>query len=618
MAFLDKGVLHSLIGMRAFFFAMKTYRIAMVQMNPTVGDLRGNVRAMTKWLKEARRAQADIVVFPELVITGYPPEDLVLRKSFRLDARLALDHFMKQCRDLTVVVGCLEEGKGRRVNNPTLLGVPSGPPQIFNAAVVIQNCQVVATCHKSLLPNYGVFDESRYFHPGRHALVCVINGLRVGVNICEDIWSADGPTRDQVSQGQAELIININASPFHKGKHVIRERMLTQRARENGVILSYTNMVGGQDEMVFDGHSLLVDAQGQVMARGKSFEEDLVLADLQFDAQLPSRIVAGKTLKGQVSVSYPIKQVVANMSVEEPKKKAIMQKPFVKLTSVEEVYRALVVGVRDYVRKNHFSTVVIGISGGIDSALTAVIAADALGPDAVTGVFMPSKFTSRASRTDSRALMRSLKCPLLTIPIARMWKEYLSLMATAFENRPHDATEENLQARIRGTILMALSNKFGHLVLTTGNKSEMSVGYATLYGDMAGGFAVIKDVPKMLVYELAKYRNRQAFQTQAKGLIPVRIIERPPSAELKDNQMDQDFLPPYEVLDRILEAYVEEDRSLEEIVQLGIKPQMVRQVLAMVDRSEYKRRQSPIGIKITPRALGKDRRMPITNRYVKH
>ncbi len=590
----------------------------MVQMNPTVGDLRGNVRAMTKWLKEARRAQADIVVFPELVITGYPPEDLVLRQSFLRDARLALDQFMKQCRDITTVVGFIEEGKGGSVKYTTSLVVPSGPRQIFNAAAVIQNCQVVATCHKTLLPNYGVFDESRYFHPGRHALVCVINGVRVGVNICEDIWYADGPTRDQVSRGHAELIININASPFHKGKHVIRERMLTQRARENGVILSYTNMVGGQDEIVFDGHSMLVDSQGKIMARGKAFEEDLVLADLQFDSHPSPKNVAGKNLKGRVFVHYPIKKAVANLRSERKKKMPIIQKPLLELTSVEEVYLALVTGVRDYVRKNHFSSVVIGISGGIDSALTAVIAADALGPEAVTGVFMPSKFTSRASRTDSRSLMRRLKCPLLTIPIAGLWKEYLALMDTAFENRPHDATEENLQARIRGTILMALSNKFGHLVLTTGNKSEMSVGYATLYGDMAGGFAVIKDVPKMLVYELARYRNRRACDTQGKEVIPVRIIERPPSAELKADQMDQDTLPPYEVLDRILEAYVEEDRSLEEIVQLGIKPQTVRQVLAMVDRSEYKRRQSPIGIKITPRALGKDRRMPITNRYIKH
>ena len=618
MVLVDKGVLHSLKGMRAFFFGMKTCRIAMVQMNPTVGDLGGNVRAMTRWLREARLAQADIVVFSELVITGYPPEDLVFRQSFLHDTRVALNQFAKQCREITTVVGFIEEGKGQSIKYTTSLVVPSVPRKVFNAAAVIQDCRVVATCHKSLLPNYGVFDENRYFHPGRQALVCVINGVRVGVNICEDIWYAEGPTRDQVSRGKAELIININASPFHKGKHAIRERMLSQRARENGVILSYTNMVGGQDEIVFDGHSLLVDSKGHIMAQGKAFEEDLLLADLQFDPKPSSRIVDGKQRKKRVAVHYPIKKVVANVCVEHKEKKALMPEPILKLTSVEEVYLALVTGVRDYVLKNHFSTVVIGISGGIDSALTAVIAADALSSDKVTGVFMPSKFTSKESRTDSRSLMNRLKCPLLTISIAGMWKEYLSLLAPTFDHRPHDATEENIQARIRGTILMALSNKFGHLVLTTGNKSEMSVGYATLYGDMAGGFAVIKDVPKMLVYELARYRNRQACQAHGKNLIPVRIIERLPSAELKADQLDQDTLPPYEILDRILEAYVEEDRSLEDIVKLGIRPRTVRQVLAMVDRSEYKRRQSPIGIKITSRALGKDRRMPITNRYVKY
>ena len=589
----------------------------MVQMNPIVGDLKGNVRAMTKWLKEARRAEADLVVFPELAITGYPPEDLLLRPSFLHDTRQALDQFVKQCRHLTVVVGFVEEGKARSMMPMTPLVVPSGPYQNFNAAAVIYDRKIVATCHKSLLPNYGVFDESRYFHPGHQALVCVVAGIRVGVNICEDIWYSDGPTRDQVGRGHAELIININASPYHKGKSAVRERMLSQRARENGVMVSYTNMVGGQDEMVFDGNSVLVDTKGRIMTRGKAFEEDLVVVDLQFQ-DTPSRlVVAGKPGKGRAAVHYPIKNVVATRSSRHQEKKAIIRDPISKLDPLEEVYLALVTGVRDYVRKNRFSTVVIGISGGIDSALTAVIAADALGPDKVVGVFMPSKFTSRKSRDDSRVLMKALKCTLLTIPIAGIWKQFVTLLEPAFGNRPHDTTEENLQARIRGTLLMALSNKFGHLVLTTGNKSEMSVGYATLYGDMAGGFAVIKDVPKMLVYELARYRNRRAYEQHGKDLIPARIIERAPSAELKPNQIDQDMLPPYNVLDRILEAYVEEDRSLEEIVKLDLKSQTVRWVMAMVDRSEYKRRQAPIGIKITQRALGKDRRMPITNRYVK-
>lgn len=597
---------------------MRRCRIAMVQMNPIVGDLKGNVRAMTRWLKEARRAEADLVVFPELVITGYPPEDLLLRPSFLHDTRWAMDQFVKQCRNLTVVVGFVEEGKARSVKPTTRLVVPSGPRPIFNAAAVIHDRKIVATCHKTLLPNYGVFDESRYFHPGHQALVCVVAGIRVGVNICEDIWYPDGPTRDQVRRGHADLIININASPYHKGKSAVRERMLSQRARENGVMVSYTNMVGGQDEIVFDGNSVLVDSKGRIMTRGKVFEEDIIVADLQFE-DTPSRlVVAGKPGKRRVAVHYPIKKVVATRNSRHWKKKAIIRHPISKLDPLEEVYLALVTGVRDYVRKNRFSLVVIGISGGIDSALTAVIAADAIGPDNVTGVFMPSKFTSRESRDDSRALMKALKCTLLTIPMAGVWKQFVTLLAPTFGTRPHDTTEENLQARIRGTLLMALSNKFGHLVLTTGNKSEMSVGYATLYGDMAGGFAVIKDVPKMLVYELVRYRNRRAYKQHGKDLIPVRIIERAPSAELKPDQIDQDTLPPYDVLDRILEAYVEEDRSLPEIVKLGMKSQTVRSVMAMVDRSEYKRRQAPIGIKITQRALGKDRRMPITNRYVKH
>lgn len=590
----------------------------MVQMNPIVGDLNGNVQAMTGWLKAARQAQADIVVFPELVVTGYPPEDLVLRQSFLRDTQQALHQFVQHCRQITTVVGFVEERKTRSQKYRTSMVVPSGPRHIFNAAAVIQDRRVIARCQKTLLPDYGVFDESRYFESGREALVCRIGGIGVGVNICEDIWYADGPTRDQVNHGSAELIININASPFHKGKSATRERMLSRRARENGVMLSYTNMVGGQDEIVFDGNSILVNPQGQVIARAKAFEEDLLVADLQFPGTVPKYLAASTTTKKRVPVNFTIKNVVAKGHLGPAVKKPIMRQPLPKLNSVEEVYLALVTGVRDYVRKNGFSTVVIGISGGIDSALTAVIATDAIGAENVTGVFMPSKFTSRESREDSTKLMKALKCSFLTIPIGATWESYLKLLTPAFGRRPHDATEENLQARIRGTLLMALSNKFGHLVLTTGNKSEMSVGYATLYGDMAGGFAVIKDVPKMLVYELTRYRNRRAVDHLGRELIPLRIIERAPSAELKADQTDQDTLPSYDVLDRILEAYVEEDRSLEEIVKLGMKPKIVRQVMAMVDRSEYKRRQAPIGIKITPRALGKDRRMPLTNRYLKH
>ena len=597
---------------------MRTTRIAMVQMNPIVGDLQGNVRAMAGWIREARQAEADIVVFPELVITGYPPEDLVLRPSFIQDTRRALDQFLKNCRNLTVIAGFVEAKVSKVHKNAPRSGGFSKSRQLFNAAAVIQNGKILATCHKALLPNYGVFDESRYFQPGDQALISVIDGIRIGINVCEDIWYSDGPTRDQVGRGHAELIININASPFHKGKGAIRERMLSQRARENGVIVSYTNMVGGQDEIVFDGNSLLVDRRGRIMARAKSFEEDLLIADLEFESSTLRRRAQKSQVSSRLVSRYSLKKVVGNRALKPKEKKSIQSEIISKIDPFEEVYRALVTGVRDYVRKNNFSRVVIGISGGVDSALTAAIAADALGSDNVTGVFMPSAFTSRESREDSLALTKALGCSLLTIRISSVWKQYLKLLVPIFKNKPHDATEENLQARMRGNLLMALSNKLGYLVLTTGNKSEMSVGYATLYGDMAGGFAVIKDVPKMLVYKLARFRNHCSNEQLGKNLIPLRIIERAPSAELKPNQLDQDSLPPYEVLDPILEAYVEEDCSLDEIVKLGMKPEIVRKVMALVDRSEHKRRQAPIGIKITPRALGKDRRMPLTNRYIKY
>ena len=584
----------------------------MVQMNPVVGDVDGNVRAMVKWVKRARRVGADIVVFPELAITGYPPEDLVLRPSFLHDTNQALQWLTGQCRALTVVVGYLEERGVVRLRNSTPLVVPSGRRRVFNAAAVIHDRQVVATCHKTFLPDYGVFDESRYFSPGKQALVCQAQGVRFGVNICEDIWYADGPTRDQVSVGGAKLILNINASPYHVGKVKTRERMLAQRARENDVVVSYTNMVGGQDEVVFDGNSMIVDRKGKVLTRARAFEEELLVADLSFDGPRPA--VRGK----RAGQRYPVKRVrLSPVMRRKPDKPVPLKRPALP-SDCEEIYQALVTGVRDYVGKNGFQRVLIAVSGGIDSALTAVIATDALGPNRVTGVFMPSPFTSRESRVDANALMKALNVRLLTIPITRLWKQYVRALSSTFGERAPDVTEENLQARVRGTIVMALSNTFGHLVLTTGNKSEMSVGYATLYGDMAGGFAVIKDVPKLLVYGLARYRNLEAVDARGTVVIPQRVIDRAPSAELKPDQTDQDALPPYEILDPILEAYVESERSLREIVGEGFPLQTVKRVIAMVDRSEYKRRQAPIGIKITQKALGKDRRMPVTNRYVEH
>ena len=584
----------------------------MVQMNPIVGDVDGNVRAIGQWVKQARRAGADMVVFPELAITGYPPEDLVLRSSFLRDTNHALQWLTTQCRDLTVVVGYLQEGKRMRPRDAGAFVVPSGLRHVFNAAAVIHDRQVAATCQKTCLPNYGVFDESRYFSPGRKALVCQVRGVRFGVNICEDIWYAGGPTRDQVAVGGAQLILNINASPYHVGKVRTRERMLAERARQNNVVVSYTNMVGGQDEVVFDGNSLIVDRTGTVVTRARAFEEDLLLTDLSFDGKTRS---SGK--ETQSLPRYPVKRVrLSPVAQRKPNRPVPLKKPDL-LHDLEEIYQALVTGVRDYVRKNGFQNVLVAVSGGIDSALTAVIAADALGHDRVMGVFMPSPFTSRESHVDARALMKALNVRLVNIPITRLWKQYVRILSPTFGERATDATEENLQARIRGTLVMALSNKFGHLVLTTGNKSEMSVGYATLYGDMAGGFAVIKDVPKVLVYDLARYRNVKAVDAHGTAVIPQRVIDRAPSAELKPGQTDQDALPPYEVLDPILEAYVEQERSLREIAERGVPLQTVKRVMGMVDRSEYKRRQAPVGIKITQKALGKDRRMPITNRYVK-
>jgi NAD+ synthase (glutamine-hydrolysing) len=589
---------------------MRSFRIAMVQMNPTVGDLDGNVKRIVGWLREARKAKADLVAFPELVVTGYPPEDLLLKPRFVEDNRLALQEVVRECRDLAAVVGYVGQGVASDHKSVSPTVVPAGPHELYNAAAVIAERRVAATYNKWFLPNYGVFDESRYFHPGRRLPIVTLNGTVLGVNICEDIWLPEGPTRIQAWAG-AEVIVNINASPFHVGKSRYREQMLATRARENGVILTYTNTVGGQDELVFDGNSLILDQTGDVIARAKAFEEDFLVADLNIEAVARSRMAHARRKAPSGQFASAIERVDVAVATGGRKRVPAIPPLVSPLDSIEEVYRALTLGVCDYVRKNGFKRVVIGLSGGIDSALTAAIAVDALGPANVLGVFMPSPYTSRESRDDVADLVRRLGIALRTIPITVPFRSYLNALRPAFGNRPADTTEENLQARIRGNILMAFSNKFGHLVLTTGNKSEMSVGYATLYGDMAGGFAVIKDVPKTMVYELARLRNRRG----ERPVIPKRILERAPTAELKPDQKDEDTLPPYATLDQILKAYVEEDRSLEEIVAMGFDRQTVARVIGMVDRSEYKRRQAPIGIKITHRAFGKDRRMPITNGY---
>ncbi len=588
---------------------MRTFRIAMVQMNPTVGDLDGNVRRIIGWLREAKKAKPDLVAFPELAITGYPPEDLLLKPQFVEDNRRALSRVLHACGDLVAVIGYVGQGGRSEQRQAAAPVLPAGRHELYNAAAVVAGRRLVASYAKWYLPNYGVFDESRYFHPGRRLPLVTVNGTVVGVNICEDIWLPEGPTRRQAAAG-AEVIVNINASPFHLGKSRSREQMLATRARDNGVIVTYTNMVGGQDELVFDGHSVIVDQAGEMVARAKGFEEDLLIADLNVESVARTRVAQGRKphMNGKAEASVDRIALKVRPVAKRARVVPAIEAP---LEPLDEVYRALTLGVRDYVVKNGFKHAVVGLSGGIDSALTAVIAVDALGPDNVLGVFMPSPYTSNDSRDDTNELVRRLGMPLKTLPITPTFRCYLQSLKGSFQGTKVDTTEENLQARIRGNLLMALSNKFGHLVLTTGNKSEMSVGYATLYGDMAGGFAVIKDVPKTMVYELARRRNR--WGTQA--VIPKRILDRPPTAELRLNQKDEDSLPPYPVLDPILKAYVEDDRSVDEMVEMGFDRKTVQRIVALVDRSEYKRRQAPVGIKITHRGLGKDRRMPITNRY---
>ncbi|MDP9131966.1 MAG: NAD+ synthase [Nitrospirota bacterium] len=588
---------------------MVPLRIAMVQMNPTVGDLSGNVRRIVAWIREARRAQAHIVTFPELAITGYPPEDLLFKSRFIEDTQRALKTVAAEARGLVVVVGYVSQGT-TTTPSPNASPLPSERrPDLYNAAAILADRRITASYYKRHLPNYGVFDESRYFHPGSRLPLLVLNGTSIGVNICEDIWFPVGPTRAQAAAG-AEVIVNINASPFHVGKGTTREQVLSTRARDNRVIVTYTNTVGGQDELVFDGCSVIADHTGEIIARGKAFEEDIIIADLDAATVRRTRLAQGrmKPLPSRVAA------LIDRIEVRLPARKS---RPIVGpsleplLDRLDEAYRALVLGVQDYVRKNGFKRVVIGLSGGVDSALTAVIAVDALGAENVLGIFMPSPYTSRDSRDDVADLARRLHIQVDTLSITATFNSYLRALARPFKGHQPDTTEENLQARIRGNLLMAYSNKFGHLVLTTGNKSEMSVGYATLYGDMAGGFAVIKDVPKTMVYDLSHLRNLVG----PAPVIPARILDRAPTAELRPDQKDEDSLPPYAVLDPILKAYVEEDRALEDMVAMGFDRETVARVIAMVDRSEYKRRQAPLGIKITYRAFGKDRRMPITNGY---
>ena len=579
---------------------MRTLRIALAQINCTVGALDANADKICETIQMAKAAEADLVAFPEMAVTGYPPEDLLLKPHFIDENLRALDRIVRAAKGITAIVGFVDK-----------------KDDIYNAAAVIHNGALKHVYHKQFLPNYGVFDEERYFQAGITCGIGMAGRTAVGVNICEDIWHPEGPTLVQALLGDAEVIVNINASPYHRGKYKQRQRMLATRARDNQAIIAYVNLVGGQDELVFDGMSMIMDQTGKVLVRGPQFREDLVLADVHPDSVFQARLRDPRRRKRKLAqaAGFPApERYVISAPRKAAAKKPIRYSSPDPLHPLEEVYQALVLGIRDYVGKNGFSKVVIGLSGGIDSSLTAVLAVDALGQDNVVGVFMPSPYTSAASGEDARLMAASLGIRIITIPILEPFEAYRSILAKEFEGRPEDVTEENLQARIRGNILMALSNKFGWLVLTTGNKSEMSVGYATLYGDMAGGFAVVKDVPKTLVYELSRFRNGMEGRGRP-GPIPLRVLKRAPTAELRPNQTDQDSLPPYEILDPIIQAYVEEDRSIEEIAGQGYDRAVVERVVRMIDASEYKRRQAPIGIKITPRAFGKDRRVPITHRF---
>jgi len=572
------------------------FRLALGQINSTVGDFRGNADKIIQTIRLAREAGADLVALPELAIPGYPPEDLLLNPAFLGDNLKTLRQVARASRGITAIVGFAEvEG------------------DIYNAAAILHHGKWVATYRKHYLPNYGVFDENRYFREGREILVCDLGGAVFGVNICEDIWYPGDPMRAQALRGGAQIVINISTSPYHAGKRDLRQKMLSTRAWDYATIVAYVNLVGGQDELVFDGGSMVLDQRGEAVAMAKSFEEDLLVADVDLEEVLRHRLHDPRSRKEnrEGPAEERLKKIQLTPVTGRKSRRPLAPPPPEPLNPVEEIYRALVLGTGDYVRKNRFRRVVLGLSGGIDSSLVAAVAVDALGPRGVVGVAMPSAYSSPESLEDARLLAENLGLEFKVIPIGKIFLSYLETLREPFARKKQDVTEENLQARIRGSLLMALSNKFGWLVLTTGNKSEMSVGYCTLYGDMAGGFAVIKDVPKTLVYKLSKFRN----SVGTNPVIPSRVLEKPPSAELRPHQQDTDSLPPYEVLDPVLQRYVEEDQGMETILEKGFEREMVSEIIRKVDLNEYKRRQASPGVKITPRAFGKDRRLPITNRY---
>jgi NAD+ synthase (glutamine-hydrolysing) len=580
-------------------------------MNPTVGDIAGNAELIADGIASAREAGAELVLFGELALTGYPPEDLLLREGFLRDARQALGSLAGAAEGIVAVVG-----------------FPERAEDVYNSAAVLAAGQVHSIYRKVHLPNYGVFDEQRYFRAGRAGAVLEIGEDRVGLTVCEDIWEPGPPASEEALAG-ATLILNISASPYHAGKGLQRERMLAQRARENLACVAFCALVGGQDELIFDGHSCVIDHTGKTIARARQFQEQLLVCDVDLDAAASARLrdaghrPAARHAHSPAKLMPPLR--APHVRAPDPADRAAGEAPNLgePLPSHEaEVYGALTLGLRDYVEKNGFSHVVLGLSGGIDSALVACLAADALGAERVHATIMPSPHSSSATQQDARTLADRLGVHAHELEIEPVMNAYDGTLSHEFAGRESDLTEENLQARIRGNLLMALSNKFGWLVLTTGNKSEMSVGYSTLYGDLAGGLAVIKDVPKTLVYDLARWRNAAAahsagefHDTHDDGPIPVSILERAPSAELRPDQRDDDSLPPYPILDRIIQGYVELDHDREQLIAEGLPAADVLRATRLIDLAEYKRRQAPPGIKVTTRAFGRDRRMPITNRY---
>jgi NAD+ synthase (glutamine-hydrolysing) len=567
---------------------MSRIRVAAAQLDLVVGDLEGNVARLLDAYEAAEDAGCDLVAFPELAITGYPPEDLLLRPTFVAQAGEALEKFASRTGRAAAVVG-----------------FPEARRDLYNAAAVCSHGRVHGVYRKHLLPNYAVFDEQRYFVPSTvDGPLFVVNGVRVAVTVCEDAWSPTGPILTQAAGG-AELVVNVNASPYYAARLRERETMLATRAADASVPVVYVNLVGGQDELVFDGASMVFDEGGHLVARGKQFSEDLLVVDLEVRPSFRRRLLDPR---GRATAT-PLPEVhVSEASLAVRTSAPRVETP---LEPVREVYEALVLGTRDYVRKNGFERVVIGLSGGIDSSLVATVAVDALGAENVVGVLMPSRYSSEGSLTDAERLAKNLDIRTHTVAIEPAHRAFQDMLDDLFAGTEPGLAEENLQARIRGTILMTISNKFGWLVLTTGNKSEMATGYSTLYGDMAGGFSVIKDVPKMLVYALCVERNTRA----GRELIPETVLEKPPSAELRPDQRDEDSLPAYSTLDPILEGYVEGDLSVAELEESGFDPDVVRRIATLVDRNEYKRRQAAPGVRVSPKAFGKDRRLPITNRW---